>query len=425
MFLGVNMISDESSSDSETGRFKSGTTKKSDTSHSNQNKERTESRFERSRPVADRSNRRGYDSRRDNRDRFDQQSKDRGSRFSKYSPVRHQSRDRSYGSSRRRSRERIEKPRESKSQQKPRDRRSKSRDKKRSPQVKTREKSPERKKHKDEIPKKSRERSIQKTSSSPEYRGKRSVVQKPAARSPPKQKSRSPIELEAIDSEEDIHVEPGSYYSLVPAVVKEKEKPEPKPQVEKLQVDESSEIDSSDDERLRAKLLNLEKELKQTRKKKHKKRHRSKSSKSNKDKDDDSDAPVEVTSTTDIQTEKADVSLESTSIKVTSTQKGHKDCSEEGEISSEDNTLSSIEIDSNDLRHRLKRTVKTKPSGSPDLREVLKTKDVCGPALPPHLERSVRDTSVDIEGPALPPMMRKTERVLGKKPNDDDNEVPT
>lgn len=228
---------------------------------------------------------------------------------------------------------------------------------------------------------------------------KKSVVLKPTEIQI--KKNESPILVEAHDSSDvSDEVQPGSYYSMIPAIVKEK------PEASKDKTEESSEIDSSDDERLRAKLLNLEKELQKTKKKKHKRKHKRKTSKSDKD-NCDSSASVEVTSTTDIP----DVIVEPFKpigiAEVTSTQKNNpKESSEEGEILSDD---SQSDIDPNDLRHKLKRSKK-----APDSQK----QDTWGPALPPHLKRQFKDSVPPVtEGPSLPPHLQKKGHNIGKIDN--------
>lgn len=428
------MISDESSSDSETGRFKSSQAEKK---VENRNvKEESFRSTGRGRPENDRF-RRDFDRRRDDRDhnrRHDRgQTRERPERPARepYRPPRHspprrrhsRERERSRDKSRR-SHDRHNKPFEDPRPVAPRENRSSSKDKKRlppPPQPSRAKKSPgPRRDFKEEIkqsikPQSSREDSYRKHdrarsrssrgSSSPDIRSKRSIVQKATHVEPRKPvKAESPIDVDKHPSSEE-EVQAGSYYDMKPAVIKEKS-------VEKEVTEESSEIDSSDDERLRAKLLNLERELSKTRKKKHKKKHKRKSSKSKNDKDKETSAHVEVTSTTDLEEKNIpDIAdKEPDIVEVTSTQKSaQKDSSEEGEITS-DNDSQSIDIDPTDLRHKLKRTVpKADTGGSPDLRERLKSKaDVCGPALPPHFDKTVaKSVTSDTEGPALPPHLKK------------------
>lgn len=224
----------------------------------------------------------------------------------------------------------------------------------------------------------------ERVSLSPEFKGKRSEVYRP----PPsmlKRKSDSPILVEEHASDHSEEVQVGSYYKMIPTVIRDKSE------------EESSEIDSSDDERLRAKLLNIEKELQKTKKKKHKKKHKRKS-KTSKD-TDEATTSVEVTSTTDIDIDRSN--KESPMPEVTSTQKSaSKESSEEGEISSGDDTQEPEEqFDASDLRHKLKR----KP--------VIPITETCGPALPPHLEKSRQSTSRDTEGPALPPHLTQSKNI--------------
>lgn len=426
------MLSDDSSSDSETGRFK-GQTKTEESKNSDRRQDSF--RSGKSRPSENDRFRRDFGRKRDEYNK----PRDRH-RFSRNSPVRRRhSRDRS---PRRRSNERPRHRTPSKTQ----DRRSASRDRQKrsrshkspelrsrlqkspeprskahkSPEIKVRsQRTPEPKakpqrtseprrdlkeeikrtlepsrraspkaegkspKHERQSPPKTKydRESREKASSSPEYKAKRSEVYIPPINAPLKRKS-SPIVVEVqSDSDKSEEVQLGSYYNMIPAVVKEK------PEV-------SSEIDSSDDERLRAKLLNLEKELQKTRKKKHKKKHKRKSSKGSKERD--VDVPVvEVSSTTDIQDkveESSQIQAEAVP-EVSSTQKStKKESSEEGEITSDDD---SQEYDPSDLRHKLRQSKNVPP----------KQTDICGPALPPHLQER-RSSSQDIEGPALPPHLQ-------------------
>ncbi|XP_045760448.1 glutamic acid-rich protein isoform X1 [Maniola jurtina] len=397
------MLTDESSSDSETGRFK-GQTKSQDDKSISTNLKR-DSLLNRStgrnRSFPDRFNR-DADRRRSEREKFERRSRERN-RYSRYSPRRRHSRERSKISSERfrdrhrrdsRSREKKSKPRETRSNSKDRHRHSRSRSHK-SP-VKTRNIRDEIKgiiTKKDRSPDKVLKKSRNENLSSPEPVAKKSVVHKPTEVQ--RKKSESPILIEEhASSDVSEEVQPGSYYNMIPAIVKEK------PDEVKGKSEESSEIDSSDDERLRAKLLNLEKELQKTKKKKHKKKHKRKNSKSDKDKRDSS-ASVEVTSTTDIPELMTESSKVIESAEVTSTQK-MKESSEEGEILSDD---SQSDIDPNDLRHKLKRSKK-----APDFQK----KDACGPALPPHLERRFKkSTSPVIEGPSLPPHLQKKGHNIG------------
>lgn len=410
MVLGSNMLSDESSSDSETGRFKGRTsTQDAQTKSSNQKGDSHRSSA-RSRPSENDRFRREFERRRDERERYDRHSKEK-QRFSRHPSVkRRYSRERT---PRRRSRERSprcrsrERPRHSeiRSRSKPR---SSSRDKHRHSRSRS-HKSPElrkelkeevkrhsspKQKHMDKFDRRSRDKS-----SSPDYRGKRSEVHKPEPILLERKKSESPIIVEEhASSDESVEVQPGSYYSMIPAVIKDKTEESP-PAIK--QKSESSEIDSSDDEKLRAKLLNLEKELQKTRKKKHKKKHKRKSSKSSKDRDRDVSA-VEVTSTTDI--DKTVPHSQADAVEVSSTQKSsQKESSEEGEITSDDDSQDQITIDPTDLRHKLKRS-----KHDPGNTQSSSKEDTSGPALPPHLQkRHKRSSSRDVEGPALPPHLQK------------------
>ncbi|KAM3966562.1 uncharacterized protein ACR2FA_012096 [Aphomia sociella] len=405
------MLSDESSSDSETGRFKCRSNTE-DEQKKNSNIKGDSSRHSgKNRPPESDRYRREFDRKRNERDHFDRHTRDRH-RYSRYSPIsrRKNSRDRSPD---RRSHDRH-RYRDSRARSKPRDHRSSSRDMHKHSASQSK-KSPNRSKDfKEEIrrniaskddrrekqpepsEKKKRELPKEKLSLSPDQRAKRSEVHRPSPIKTNKNKSESPIIVEHSDESEE--VQPGSYYSMIPAIVKEKS-------------EESSEIDSSDDEKLRAKLLNLENELQKTRKKKHKKKHKRKSSKSSKDREQEPTTSVEVSSTTDIQSKIKDEEPSNVSEipEVSSTQKSsQKESCEEGEISSDDETDNNYDIDPNDLRHKLKRSVpKTGLTGGKS------AAGVCGPALPPHLKEHYSRSSSEIEGPALPPHLKKGSRSLG------------
>lgn len=348
------MLSDESSSDSETGRFKCQTNKQNERRGRDETRSTNRSRSPgRNKGLSNRyNNSKGIDRRKDVRDRFSRHRY----RYDRHSPIRSKpSRDKSRE---RRSHDRQKQNRYSREQSKNIDfiqrRNSKSRSSK-SPKlsrnlkddiktINTTDKAAEKydRKPRDVSP------------PSPIQTVKKSEVYKPQEQ-PKIRKSDSPVVIDNESLEEE--VQPGSYYNMIPAVVKEKS-------------EESSEIDSSDDEKLRAKLLNLEKVLHKNKKKKHKKKHKRRHSKS---KEKIVDSSVEVTSTTDIQEVQNEVTTQST--EVTSTQKNsRKDGSEEGEILSEDETF-----DPNDLRHKLKRS-KTNTEAQPKL-------DACGPVLPPHLQK--------------------------------------
>lgn len=397
------MLSDESSSDSETGRFKC-QTKSQDPKTNNSSQKNSYSRSSgRSRRTDDRLNR-DLDRKRDERDRLDRRSRERH-RYGRYSPV-HRRPSRENKNRRSPERHRADRHRQDlRARSKQKETRSHSKDRYRRSRSKS-QKSPVRTRNikdeikeiiigKDKYPDKDEKKTTHAKSSSPEVTVKKSTVHKPSASETLKKNSDSPIVIPENDSDTPDVVQPGSYYSMIPAIVKEKP-------------DESSEIDSSDDERLRAKLLNLEKELQKTKKKKHKKKHKRKSVKSDREKQDSS-ASVEVSSTTDIQEAKSDVPSSVTeSAEVTSTQKNNqKESSEEGEILSEDNSQSDVDIDPTDLRHKLKRSKIDKHDKKQKL-------DVCGPALPPHMEkRFKKSTSPVTEGPLLPPHLTDKSRNIG------------
>ncbi|XP_026726205.1 RNA-binding protein 25 [Trichoplusia ni] len=394
------MISDESSSDSETGRFK-GRTKTQEERPSNLRADNPRDSG-RSRPSGHERFNRNFDRKREDRDHVDRHSRDRDRdrhRYSRHSPIRRRhSRDRSPRHDRSRHKDLSDKPKtvkEHRSSSRDRHKHSGSasrshvaHDNRRERDVKEERRHTERAKSPERPVKKSREKSL-----SPEHKVKRSEIYKPPPTVPVKRRSESPIVIEEHDTDASEEVLPGSYYNMIPAVIKEKS-------------EDSSEIDSSDDERLRAKLLNLEKELIKTKKKKHKKKHKRKSSKSSKDRERDSSMLVEVSSTTDIDL-KADVPMDEPEVveEVTSTQKvAQKDSCEEGEILSDD-SLSEMEIDPTDLRHKLRRS-----TPKADKTAI----DVCGPALPPHLEKRFdRSASPDTEGPALPPHLQKKPKNIG------------
>ncbi|XP_068628267.1 NKAP family protein CG6066 [Battus philenor] len=391
------MLSDESSSDSETGRFKCRTktqdekapvskTRDSATHTIDNLRSFGQRRYERERFNRD------FESRRGERV-FDTHAKDRH-KYSRYSPARRRSsheRSRHGEPSERRRRD-------GNSRERSKNYRSDSRDRRRRSNSKT-HRSPSYTKNLKEIEKNDiadiKPREIR--SSSSENKRKKSQVFKPGSVEQPVINTKSSVVDEAGNSDASEDVKPGSYYSMIPAIVKEKS-------------EESSEIDSSDDERLRAKLLNLEKEINKTKKKKHKRKHKKKTSKSNKEKTLENTTSVEVSSTTDIQDE---IIISKTSgsetAEVTSTQKsGQKESSEEGEILSDDEPESPLNIDPNDLRHKLKRS-STSASHS----------DVCGPALPPHLtKKNNKSSSPDIEGPVLPPHLMKNRRLGPSIPHD-------
>lgn len=410
LVLGCNMLSDESSSDSETGRFKGRIANQEAPTKSSNQKEDSHRSSGRSRPSENDRFRREFERRRDERERYERRSRER-QRFSRHSPMRRRhSRERS--PRRRQSRERTprrrskERPRHSdiRSRSKPR---SSSREKHRHSRSRSHKSPDHRKELKEDVkhhssPKHKHfdkfDRSREK-SSSPDYRGKRSEIHKPEPTQQQSKKSESPIIVEEhVSSDASVEVQPGSYYNMIPAVVKDKTEESAPADKQKS---ESSEIDSSDDEKLRAKLLNLEKELQKTRKKKHKKKHKRKTSKSSKDRDRDVSA-VEVSSTTDI--DKIVHNPQAEAVEVTSTQKSsQKESSEEGEITSDDDSHDQIAIDPTDLRHKLKRS-KYDPSNA----QCSSKEDICGPALPPNLDRrQKRSSSPDVEGPALPPHLQR------------------
>lgn len=421
MILGSKMLSDESSSDSETGRFKGKSEKSDQQSRSTAQRDSHRSTGRDKHSENDRFHR-AIDRKWDDKERSDRLPKER-LRYSRYSSIRRRrsgerspNRKKIHETHRRTSRERS----------KVKDYRSISRDRRRKSRSRSHKPAEHRRDTREEIkciPKEEKsnllplnQKSIDKfdrgsrdkRSSSLEVNIKKSEVYKPVPEEN-KRKSKSPIVLQEKDSDGNVsdEVQPGSYYSMMPTVIKEKS-------------EESSEIDSSDDEKLRAKLLNLEKELHQAKKKKHKKKHRKKGKSSKDDKDIETPTSVEVTSTTDIQ-DKIKIEDSSTHVdttEVTSTQKNSQiESNEEGEIISDDESQTCLDIDPTDLRHKLKRSVpKSEMIESIDLREKVKFKsDVCGPVLPPHLaKQSNKRRSAETEGPALPPHLRKSDRKLGK-----------
>ncbi|CAK1548428.1 unnamed protein product [Leptosia nina] len=386
------MLSDESSSDSETGRFKC-QTKQDEKKPSRREENRASNRPGRSRPT-DEKYERSFDRRRDDRNKFDRQRDKQ--RYNRYSPIRsRRSRDRSKD---KRSRENYKVSREGRDKLKIKDhslnreqRTSRSRSS-RSPFVGRSTKNEEKDVSSHLAKSAAYTRRPRSESPPSQHSVKKSEVYKPIHEKSKSRKSGSPVVvIEDNDSPDEV-VQPGSYYSMIPALVKEKSI-------------ESSEIDSSDDEKLRAKLLNLEKELHKSKRKKHKKKHKKRSSKSKEKSLDSSAANVEVTSTTDIQEVQNEQNTQST--EVSSTQKNRKDSSEEGEILSDEE-----EYDPTDLRHKLKRS-KNQSQEPPKL-------DACGPALPPHLQKHYKKSvSPDITvnslksdnsrkiGPSIPSDMRK------------------
>ncbi|XP_073945637.1 uncharacterized protein [Choristoneura fumiferana] len=414
------MISDESSSDSETGRFKGKSEKTDQQSRSTTQRDSHRSTGRDRHSENDRF-RRDIDRKWDDKDRSDRLPRER-LRYSRHSPIRRR-RSAERSPNRKKSHERHR--RTSRERSKVKDYRSNSRDRRRKSRSRSHKPAEHRRDIREEIKCVPREEktnllstklkssdkfdrgSRDKRSSSLEVNVKKSEIYKPAP-TENRRKSKSPIVVQEKDSDGNVseEVQPGSYYSMMPTVVKEKS-------------EESSEIDSSDDEKLRAKLLNLEKELHQAKKKKHKKKHRKKGKSSKDDKDIETPTPVEVTSTTDIQ-DKIKIGDSSTHVdtaEVTSTQKNSQiESNEEGEIISDDESQTGLDIDPSDLRHKLKRSVpKAEAVESMDLREKVKFKsDVCGPALPPHLAKQTnKRRSAETEGPALPPHLRKSERKIG------------
>ncbi|XP_013193187.2 NKAP family protein CG6066 [Amyelois transitella] len=411
------MLSDESSSDSETGRFKGRSTNQDEQKRSSNQKEDS-SRFPgRSRPTENDKFRRDFERQKDNRDRF-RQDRDRY-RYSRHSPIskRRYSRERNSPRPRehyRHGRDTRERPKPIEHRGSSRDRQKRSRSRSYKPLERSRDikeeirrsLAPNDTKDSHLIREKDRSRDkepVKKEKSlSPDLRAKRSEVHRPSPVPPRKRKSESPIVIEHSDESDE--VKPGSYYSMIPAIVKEKS-------------EESSEIDSSDDEKLRAKLLNLEKELHKTRKKKHKKKSKKKSSKSSSHDKEQESATVEVSSTTDIQDNirKDEQKTNSEVAEVSSTQKSsQKESCEEGEISSDDD--SNLEYDPTDLRYKLKRSAPKRDLSA-------EKANVCGPALPPHLQkRFAGSSSSDVEGPALPPHLSGS-RNLGPSIPDDMRKV--
>ncbi|XP_048005518.1 serine/arginine repetitive matrix protein 5 [Leguminivora glycinivorella] len=417
------MLSDESSSDSETGRFKGRSEKQDQQNKTSSQRDKNVRSSGRDRHSEHDRFHRDSNRRRDERGRYDRLPRERH-RSSKNSPTRRRhSNDRS--PDRKRSRERHFPRRMSRERSKTKEHRSSSRDR-RHPSRSTSHRPPEQKRDiKEEIKRNLTTREEKNTqlstkpksvdkfdrgtrardSSSPEVKVKKSEIHKPTPMER-KKKSESPEVLDKdCDSNHSEDVQPGSYYSMKPTVIKEKS-------------DGTSEIDSSDDEKLRAKLLNLEKELHQAKKKKHKKKHRKKGKSSKEEKDNETPTSIEVSSTTDIKNKlTTNSSIDVDTTEVTSTQKSNQvESNEEGEILSEDDSHSGIDIDPTDLRHKLKRSVvKVEPVELIDLGGKVSSKtDVCGPALPPHLaQQSSRYASSNTEGPALPPHLRKGDRKIG------------
>ncbi|XP_063373505.1 serine/arginine repetitive matrix protein 5 [Cydia amplana] len=417
------MLSDESSSDSETGRFK-GRSERHDQQNkaSGQRDHNVRSSGRDRRADHDRFHR-DSNTRREERDRFDRLPRERN-RASRNSPIRRRhSIDRS--PSRKRSRERHMPRRISRERSKTKEHRSSSRDRHHPSRARTHRPLEQKRDIREEIKRNltireennaqlsTKPKSLNKfdrgtrdrESSSPEVKVKKSEIHKPTP-TERKKRNESPVVVDKdCDSNNSEDVQPGSYYSMKPTVIKEKS-------------DGTSEIDSSDDEKLRAKLLNLEKELHQAKKKKHKKKHRKKGKPSKEEKDHETPTSIEVSSTTDIKNKvTTDSSIDVDATEVTSTQKSNQvESNEEGEILSEDDSHSGLDIDPTDLRHKLKRSVvKVEPVELIDLGGKMSSKtDVCGPALPPHLvSQSGRHAPSNTEGPALPPHLRKGDRKIG------------
>ncbi|XP_063393697.1 splicing factor, arginine/serine-rich 19 [Cydia fagiglandana] len=415
------MLSDESSSDSETGRFK-GRSERQDQQHKASSQRDNVRSSGRDRHANHDRFHRDSNRRREERDRFDRLPRERH-RSSKNSPIRRRhSIDRS--PSRKRSRERHVPRRTSRERSKTKEHRSSSRDRHHPSRSRTHRPLEQKRDIRDEIKRNlttrdennaqlsTKPKTLNKfergtrdrESSSPEVKIKKSEIHKPTP-TERKKKSESPVVDKDCDSNNSEDVQPGSYYSMKPTVIKEKS-------------DGTSEIDSSDDEKLRAKLLNLEKELHQAKKKKHKKKHRKKEKSNKEEKDHETPTSIEVSSTSDIKNKVTiDSSIDVDATEVTSTQKSNQvESNEEGEILSEDDSHNGLNIDPTDLRHKLKRSVvKVEPVQLIDLGGKMSSKtDVCGPALPPHLvSQSSKYASSNTEGPALPPHLRKGDRKIG------------
>lgn len=246
------------------------------------------------------------------------------------------------------------------------------------------------------------ERSVSYERKSNEFKSNRSAIHRP---SPSIQKRDVPRSVEIMENEDDESdvIQPASYYNSLPTV--------------KEDID-STEVDSSDEETLRAKLLHLEKELVKNKKKKHRKKHKKSLKSKHREKDS---STVEVTSTTDIDKNMISddvyiVESDTPEVSSTQTKPQKNESSEEGEITSDvdhphtDDKANEVKnIDLEDLRHKLNRD---------------KVKEVCGPALPPHLsERSNKSSSPELEGPALPPHLRNKQRSMGPSISSDLRQV--
>ncbi|XP_063547361.1 GPALPP motifs-containing protein 1 isoform X2 [Cydia strobilella] len=417
------MLSDESSSDSETGRFKGRSERQDQQNKSSRQRDNNVRSSGRDRHADHDRFHRDSHRRREERDRFDRLSRERN-RSSKTSPIRRRhSIDRS--PSRKRSRERHLPRRTSRERSKTKEHRSNSKDRHQPSRSRTHRPLEQKRDIKEEIKRNltireennaqlsTKPQSLNKfdrgtrdrESSSPEFKIKKSEIHKPTPTERKKRSESLVVVDKDCDSNNSEDVQPGSYYSMKPTVIKEKS-------------DGTSEIDSSDDEKLRAKLLNLEKELHQAKKKKHKKKHRKKGKSSKEEKDHEPPTSIEVSSTTDIKNKvTTDSSIDVDATDVTSTQKSNQvESNEEGEILSEDDSHCGLDIDPTDLRHKLKRSVvKVEPVELIDLGGKMSSKtDVCGPALPPHLvSQSSRYAPSNTEGPALPPHLCKGDRKIG------------
>lgn len=412
------MLSDDSSSDSETGRFKGSSEKKDNDEQKGRSHQRTVDRHHKLSSRRDESYKRRSPER--HRSRY---SPNRRQRRSSSSRKRHSSCNRKREKhSRERSLDRYKRSTQRQSVERHRsteknsseNRKSSEKNSSNKPKYSNQQRSSHRHRSR------SREKQELHTNKSPYHKStktcrngssdrdstathkvKKSEVYKA---SPVKLKTTTPEPMET-DAHEDVKsdvIQPASYYSMLPKVEEK--------------TDQSSVTDSSDDEKLRAKLLNLEKKLDKSKKKKHRKKHKRKSKSKNKDTEVTN---VEVSSTTDIQenVKASDVYIiESDTPEITSTQpkpdKGEG--SEEGEITSDNNDSHEINkqkplIDSNDLRHKLKN------HNNKISCEISQGKgDMCGPVLPPHLQKRLKKSvSPEVEGPALPPHLKHKEKKIG------------
>ncbi|KAI5631214.1 hypothetical protein NE865_16075 [Phthorimaea operculella] len=358
------MLSDESSSDSETGRFKCRTNNEDEQKKSS-NREDLRS-LGRSRPSgSDRFQR--DDRKRDGRDRFDRRSRERHVERRHSPPRRRQSRDRSPF------------------------RRSRDRDRERSRQVEARPRSRPREQARERSGSKDIRHSSSRLRRSPEQRDMKEELRRHIKEEVRPAEHRRDLKEELRRHiQED--VKPREHGRSLES--KSLRKDEGKPILDRKREPRRDLKDDEKREPSREKRID-----------KFDRRSR----------DSSSSPDYRSKRTTDI--DKPDVSNpQAETAEVSSTQKPtQKESSEEGEISSDDDSQQDYEIDPTDLRHKLKKSTKK----SSQEREAVKPA-ACGPALPPHLQkRFKRSVSPDIEGPALPPHLKNTSKSIGPSIPDD------